>query len=381
MLDEHSRRRDFPSLEGMTYLNTAAEGISPMVVGDALAQYFRDHQLGMDGRERHYAQLDMAKELAAQMFGLSAAEVAICSCSSEAYNLAALALRLQPGDEVVINDLDFPAGSTPWLQPSSPAMVKIWRSRAGALHTEELVPLLGPRTRLVTASLVSFYNGFMLPLPALVEAVRAHSPALLALDVTQALGRVPLDLAGVDLIISSTFKWILASHGGGLVGVPVARAAEWTVPAGGWFNLKNQVPLGPDHLEPVESLPGAPSFAVGMPNFPAIYTIRAALEYIQGVGVAQIDAATRPLMHACLDSLARLPVELLTPRDDEALAGIIAIRHPDMDAIHQALHTANIHVMAHAGRLRIALHGYNTMADVEQLLHTLEEALRYADAR
>ena len=71
MLNEASRRRDFPSLDRMTYLNTAAEGIPPLVVGQALAQYFRDHQLGMDGRERHYAQLEIAKQLTARMFGLS----------------------------------------------------------------------------------------------------------------------------------------------------------------------------------------------------------------------------------------------------------------------------------------------------------------------
>jgi cysteine desulfurase/selenocysteine lyase len=381
MLDDDSRRQDFPSLDGMTYLNTAAEGIPPPAVGEALAQYMRDRQLGMDGRERHYAQLDAAKQLTARMFGLSAAEVAICSCSSEAYNLAALALRLRPGDEVVINDLDFPAGATPWLQPSSAATVKIWQSRAGALRVQDLVALLGPRTRLVTASLVSFYNGFTIPLPAVVEAVRTHSPALLALDVTQALGRVPLGLAGVDLIVSSTHKWILASHGGGLVGVPAARAAEWTGPAGGWFNLKNQVPLGPGHLDLVESQPGAPSFAVGMPNFPAIYAIRAALEYIQGVGVAKIDAAARPLVRACIDGLARLPLELLTPREEDALAGIVAFRHPEMDTIQRELRGANIHVMAHAGRLRISLHGYNTMADVERLLRSIAEALHHVEAR
>ena len=116
---------------------------------------------------------------------------------------------------------------------------KVWRSRDGALRVEDLVPLLGPKTRLVTVSLVSFFNGFRLQLPEVVAAVRKHSPALLAVDVTQALGRIPLDLAGADLIVSSTHKWILASHGGGLVGVPAARAAEWTVPAGGWFNLED----------------------------------------------------------------------------------------------------------------------------------------------
>src|SRR5262249_32951338 len=116
-------------------------------------------------------------------------------------------------------------------------------------------------------------------------------------------------------------------------------------------------------------------FAVGMPNFPAIYAIRAALEYIQGIGVAAIDAAARPLVRACLEGLARLPVELLTPREDDALVGIIAFRHPEMGARQRELRGANIHVMAHAGRLRISLHGYNTIADVERLLNTIEAAV------
>ena len=46
-----------------------------------------------------------------------------------------------------------------------------------------------------------------------------------------------------------------------------------------------------------------------------------------------------------------------------------------MDAIQRAMRAANIHLMADTGRLRISLHGYNTMADVERLLQTLEEAL------
>jgi cysteine desulfurase/selenocysteine lyase len=380
MLDDASRKTSFPALEGMIYLNTAAEGIPPPAVGEALAQYARDRQLGMDGREHHYAQWHAAKDLTARIYGLTADEVTICSCSSEAYNLAALALQLRPGDEVVINDLDFPAGTTPWLQPTCPATVKLWRSRSGGLRVEDLVPLLGPRTRLVTASLVSFYNGFMLPLPAVVEAVRRYSAALLALDITQALGRVPLNLAGVDLIVSSTHKWILASHGGGLVGVPAARAAEWTAPAGGWFNLQDSLIVGPDRFERAISRPGAASFTVGMPNFPAVYAIRAALEYISRIGIEAIEAATRPLVRACLDGLAKLPVELLTPREDDALAGIIAFRHPAMDAIQRDLRAANIHVMAHAGRIRVSLHGYNTIADIDMFLQKLAEALRHADA-
>lgn len=374
MLTEQTRHADFPSLAGMTYLNTAAEGIPPLAVGEALQQYFVDHQLGMDGRERHQAQREAVKRLTAQMFGLTPDEIGLCSCSSEAYNLAALALRLQPGDEVIINDLDFPSGATPWLQPTCPATVKVWRAREGGLRVEDLIPLLGPHTRLLTVSLVSFFNGFMIDLPAVVAAVRQHSPALLALDVTQALGHIPLNLAGVDLIVSSTHKWILACHGGGLVGVPAQRAEAWTVPAGGWFNLQDA--FGPNRFERAVSLPGAASFTVGMPNYPALYAIRAGLEYIQNVGVEAIAAAAQPLAAACLEGVSKLPVDLLTPLEKDHLAGILAFRHPKADEIHRYLHAANIHIMAHAGRLRVSIHGYNTMADVERFLDKLTEALQ-----
>src|SRR6476659_6677202 len=165
MLTSETRLRDFPSLADRAYLNTAAEGIPPPSVAEALARYARDKELGMDGRPLHAEQYEATRALVAEFYGLTPAEIGICSCSSEAYNLAAMALRLRPGDEVVINDLDFPAGATPWLQEGSPASVRVWRSRQGALRTDDLVPLLSPKTRLVTVSLVSFYNGFRLPLP------------------------------------------------------------------------------------------------------------------------------------------------------------------------------------------------------------------------
>ena len=374
MLSPESRLRDFPSLADRAYLNTAAEGILPTAVGEALTRYARDKQLGMDGRKLHAEEWERAKTLVGDFYGLSANEIGICSCSSEAYNLAAMALHLRPGDEVVINELDFPAGATPWLQESCAATVKVWRSRQGALRTEDLAPLVGPKTRLVPVSLVSFFNGFMLRLPEVVETVRRHSPALVAVDVTQALGRIPLDLRGADLIVSSTHKWILSTHGGGLVGVPAARAREWTVPAGGWFNLEDA--FGANRFDRAVSKPGAASFTVGMPNYPAVYATRAALDYIKGVGVEAIDRAVRPLVLACLEELKKLPVELLTPDEPEHIAGILAFRHPAAERIHEYLHARNVHVMSHAGRLRVAIHGYNTANDVDRFIRTLRDALQ-----
>ena len=98
MLTTTSRLQDFPQLETMIYLNTAAEGIPPVAVGEALLQYFRDHQQGMDGRVAHAAQREAVLELTSQLYCLTQAEIGLCSFSSEAYNLEAMALKLQPCD-------------------------------------------------------------------------------------------------------------------------------------------------------------------------------------------------------------------------------------------------------------------------------------------
>ena len=115
---------------------------------------------------------------------------------------------------------------------------------------------------------------------------------------------------------------------------------------------------------------------VGMPNFPAIYAIRAALEYLRTIGVPAIDTAARPLVLECLEELNKLSIEMLTPRDASVVAGILAFRHPAAETIAQQLRSNRIHVMSHAGRLRIAIHGYNTSADIARFLRELTAALK-----
>lgn len=371
MLSAESRITDFPNLHDRVYLNTAAEGIPPAAVGQAFIDYFQDKLLGMDGRVMHQARWNALRSSAARMLSLSAEDIGFCSCSSEAYNLVRMALRLKEGDEVIINDLDFPAGATPWLQSNSRATVKLWKSREGALLIEDLIPLLSPKTRFVNTSLVSFFNGAVAPLDDLVRETRARSSALIGLDVTQSLGRVPYREADVDLIVSSTHKWILGSHGGGIVGIPSSKRTRWTVPAGGWFHLEDA--FGNQRFERAVSKVGAVGFGVGMPNYPAVYAVHAALEYIHSIGVEAIESQAQPLTEQVRERVTKLPVQMLTPASPAPLAGIVAFRHPDAERIHARLHAENIHVMMHAGRIRIAVHGYNTQADIDRLFTVLEQ--------
>ena len=375
MLTAASRHRDFPALDAITYLNTAAESIPPLCVGEALQTYWQDKLRGMRGRDFHFKQVEDCREVAARMTGFKPAEISFCSCSSEAYNLLATALNLQPADEVIVTDLDFPAGATPWLTATTRPQTLVWQAANGELRVDDLVPLLNARTQLVQVSLVSFYNGHRLAWAPFRDAVRRLAPnALISVDVTQALGRVVLDCADADCLISSTHKWTLGVHGGCIVGIPERAASRLTTHAGGWFHLRNA--FDADRFQRADTKAGAASFSVGMPNFAAIYALNAALRYVESVGVAAIARHADPLVAQVHAGLVRLGLQPMAPAQPPNPTGILAFRHPNTAAIHAALEGENIHVMHHAGRIRIAVHGYNTAEDVSRLLEVLGKAVK-----
>jgi selenocysteine lyase/cysteine desulfurase len=120
---------------------------------------------------------------------------------------------------------------------------------------------------------------------------------------------------------------------------------------------------------------GAGSFMVGMPNYTAIYAINAALSYIESIGVSAINEHANTLGKIAREGIAQLPVELLGPVQPARTSGIISFKHPDFERINASLHKNNIHLMAHAGRMRVAIHGYNNLSDIDQMLAALKEAI------
>jgi selenocysteine lyase/cysteine desulfurase len=371
MLTESTRLQDFPTLAEMTYLNTAAESIPPRCTGQAIEAYWQDKLRGMKGRDGHFAQVEACREVSARMIGLQTSEVSFCSCSSEAYNLLASALQLGAGDEVVVADLDFPAGVTPWLRAVEPPKVRVWKAREGALDPNDLPALLNERTRLVQVSLVSFYNGHRIDWRPFHDTVRRLAPnAVISVDVTQALGRVVLDCQGADIVISSTHKWTLGIHGGCIIGIPQASAERLTTHAGGWLHLENA--FAADRFERAVTKTGAASFSVGMPNFVALYALNASLRYLEGVGVSAIAAHADPLVQEAEAGLRALGISPICRWNG---SGILAFQHPRSTELHAALEAENIHVMHQAGRVRIAVHGYNTREDIQRFLRVFSTLL------
>jgi cysteine desulfurase / selenocysteine lyase len=376
MIDISTRHRDFPSLDDVAYLATAAEGLPPIHVGSALNEYWEHKCQGLSGRAAMQQRLQATLELAAKFIGLSPAEVAIASSCSEAYNLLNTCLDLKPNDEVVVTNLDFPSGVTPWLTSKLKPSVHVWHHRNGGLEIMDLLPILSSRTRLVQLPLISPHNGFHLPWRSIADKVRKLAPqAIIALDITQALGRISVrHCADADIIISAAHTWALGVHGAALVAVPQTSAEKLTTRAGGWRHLKTPFDLAQSNATFVQH--GAAGFGVGTPGYGAVYALHAGLSYLDEVGIDGLVTATDPLVEYLHESLITLGLQPLATIDQDLRpTGIVAFQHADARSIHAALIQRGVEIQRQGTTIRASIHGYTTDEDINRMLTVLDRVL------
>src|SRR5271165_5317225 len=97
----------FPIPTGISYLDTAAEGLPPLAIEAALAAYWSAKRRGTPGRERLYQEQTEVGAAAARLLQTDPDNVVLLANSSEALNLLANSIDWQAGDEVLISDLEF----------------------------------------------------------------------------------------------------------------------------------------------------------------------------------------------------------------------------------------------------------------------------------
>ena len=364
----------FPRARDVAYLDTAAEGLPLADSATAMADYFRAKSMGTQGRECLYKLEREATSTAARMLGTSAENVALPSSASEAVNVLSHSIRWKAGDEVVTTDLEFPSNVLPWLALRERGVrLRVVRSDSGVLRFEQFASLIGPSTRLVIVSLVSYKTGTRIPfLPALGHEAR-RAGAILCVDATQALGRIPVSVEGVDYLVASNYKWLLGIHGLGVVYLSPYLCDRLSQETLGWYSVKEI--FTPDRFEHFEFKPGAMRLMCGMPNFPAMYVLKESLQFLLGAGPAQVDQALRPLMERLRGGLEELGLNLLTPPEAEYGSGIVSFAHPLAQSIGAALEAMGVIVWAGDGRVRASVHLYNDEGDIERCLSALKTAL------
>jgi cysteine desulfurase / selenocysteine lyase len=354
----------------VAYLDTAAEGLPPDDSRNALLEYFEDKSSGTPGRERMYQAETAAAAAAAALLGATEQNVAFMGNATDGLNLLGNSIRWRAGDEVLITDMEFPSNVVCWLRLRDQGVrVVVIPTDSGVVGLPEFTSRLRPTTKLVSVSQVSYKTGTQIPfLKELSQAVH-EAGALFVVDATQALGRVPVSVDGVDFLVASSYKWLLGLHGIGIVYCAPRLLEELTPGAAGWYSVRDV--FAPDRFERFSLKEGAARFVGGMPNFASIYVMRDSLSFLMRSGIEQIDFKLKPLVRKARQGIADQGFRLLTPADEAYASGIVSFSHDAPEDLGRALLEKDVVVWAGDGRVRASVHLYNDENDIDSLLTAL----------
>ena len=351
-------RAQFPVLERIAYLNAGTNGPLP-AAGTAAAceQLEREQADGRAGKahfERRTGLADALRAGYAERVCCAPADLALTTSTTEGMARVLLALDLRPGDEIVTSDEEHPGLLGP-----------LAAQRARGVHVRsapwaDVADSVGPRTRLVACSHVSWRSGRYAP----AELASVDVPVLL--DGAQGAGAVPVDVAalGADAYAAAGQKWLCGPEGTGLLFVSAALRERMRPPAPGYGNLA-------DASAGLDAVPWEDARAYDTPALPvaSLAQAQAALGVLGGAGWDAVHAHAADLAATAADALRERGRELLA-RDRTTL---VTWHEPDAEAAVERLAAAGVVVRSLPGEdlVRASFGGWSSTGDLDRLLSAL----------
>jgi cysteine desulfurase/selenocysteine lyase len=396
-LDEKTRG-DFPILDRivnghrLVYLDSAASSQKPRTVLEAMSQYYTTshanvhrsiHTLG----EEATALYELARDRVQRFIGASSREEVIFTHgTTDGIDLLAGAIgrTLQPGDEILVTDMEHHSNIIPWQMAARDrgvTMRSIPLVGDGLLDLAAFERLLGPRTRVVAFAHVSNVLGTINPVTQLAARARQVG-AIVVVDGAQAAPHLPLDMSalGCDFYVFSAHK-MLGPTG---IGVLWGRrtALEALEPARGGSEMIKEVWIDRARWN---DLPWR--FEPGTPPIAEAVGLMAAIEYLEKLGMERIAEHERALARQTVELLGVIPgvkvygppatvdrgavvafsVESLHPHDVAALLDQEGI------AVRAGHHCAQplMRWCGVVGTARASFSVYNSSEDVALLAHAV----------
>lgn len=381
LADEAARCVAFPVAGRQVFLGHAGVTALPGYVADAM----RDHIAMSCENHQEFGEvlkdIQRSRQICADFIGAQADEIALLGPTSLGLSLFANGIDWQPGDEVLCYQDDYPANVYPWLNLESRGVVLRYLKpdQPGRITPELVEAALTPRTRLLALASCHFLSGWRIDVSAIGRL--AHSRGVLfSLDAIQTLGAFPVDVADVDFLSADAHKWMLGPLAIGIVYVARQNFDLCRPTLLGAWNVQSPNFITQSEIEFVDS---AQRYEPGVLNVTGIYGMTAAIRKFQELGQDAVTERILDLRDYLYAALEEMEFDFLSPPPSEPLrSGIVTARHPvtNAAALFAALEAAGINASLRNTRdgsvwLRFSPHFYNTHAELDRVIDTLQQAL------
>lgn len=369
-MDIKKIRKDIPITQNCTYLNHGTGMVLLQPVVNAIGK-FNNEQANFAGTQINewMGVIDKTREKIAKFIGAKKNEIAYISNTNEGINIVANGIGLRKGDNVILNTLEFPANTLPFVKQQERGVEIKWvKEKEGKILFEDIENAIDEKTKIIALSHVSAENGFKHNLEKIGKLCKEKG-IYFSVDAIQSLGAVRVDVKHIDFLSSGCMKWLLAPFGIGIFYCREDLIERLNPVYIRWLGVENPFELKLDSYKLEKS---AKRFESSGPNLSGIFGLSAAIGYLSKIGINNIEKRIYSLTDHLVTGLQKLNFNIWTSLEKEHKSGIVTIKTDKADQIKQYLFKNKIIVSSRWNRLRISPHFYNTKEEIDSLLKHLK---------
>ncbi len=394
-------RKDFPILARkiydkypLVYLDNAATTQKPRHVVEAMTEEYYNvnanvhrgvHFLSQQATELHEQSRETVRRF---LNARSASEIVFTRGTTESINLVASCFGqafMKPGDEVILTEMEHHSNIVSWqlLQARQNIRLRVIPiDDQGQLRMDEYERLFSERTRIVSVTHVSNVLGTVNPVAEIVRIAHQHGVPVLV-DGAQSTPHFAVDVQVLDcdFFAFSGHKIYVPTGIGVLYGKEKYLDAMPPYQGGGEM-------IGTVSFEKTTFADLPYKFEAGTPDYIATHGLAQAIDYIESIGMENIERHERELTRYALEQMQTVPgMRIFGPLDAERRDAVISflvgdIHHLDMGTLLDRLGIAvrTGHHCAEPLMQRLGINGtvrasfalYNTKEEVDALVNGIK---------
>ena len=394
-------RKDFPILSRkiydkypLVYLDNGATTQKPLCVLDAMREEYLNvnanvhrgvHYLSQQATDLHEAARERVRSF---INAASIREIVFTRGTTESMNLVASSFTeayMKEGDEVIISTMEHHSNIVPWqLQAQRKGIVVkvIPMTDDGVLDLDAYKGLFTERTRLVSVTHVSNVLGTVNPVKEIVGIAHQHGVPCM-IDGAQSAPHIKIDVQDMDC----DFYAFSGHKMYGPTGIGVLYAKEKFLEEMPPYQGGGEM-IGTVSFEKTTFAELPFKFEAGTPDYVATNGLAKAIDYMEAIGLDNIEAHERELTSYALEQMQTIPGmrifgTLNTDNRDAVISFLVGdIHHLDMGtlldrlgiAVRTGHHCAEplMHRLGIQGTVRASFALYNTKEEIDILVNGIK---------
>lgn len=386
-------RYDFPMLDkNIIYFDNGATTFKPNCVINAITDYYKNYSANAHRGDYQISyKVDVAYETArkkvAEFINAEFDEVVFTSGTTESLNMIAEGFfkeLLEPGDEILLTKSEHASNVLPWFRLANTNNVLInYIDLDDNLHVtmENVIKSITPKTKLISIAGITNVVGDERPIEEICKYAHAND-IFVVVDGAQLVPHKKVDVkkSDIDFLAFSGHKMCGPTGIGVLYGKKEFLDKLKPINLGGGmnesFDNENEVYLKelPTRLE------------AGTPNIAGAIGLASAIDYLNNIGMDNINEYEKKLKSYMIDKLIKIPyIDIINLESD---SGIISFNIEGIFSQDVAFYLNKYNICVRAGNhcakilksqtgvknsLRVSLYFYNTYEEIDKFIELISD--------